>query len=248
MGDIDRKGAVSLRQGGHGDYNKHFEALAKNLVATGLERSIVRLGWEFNGGWYTWRASVDPQSFIAYWKQIVTTMRSVKGAEHLEFCWNPTVGELQLPAERAWPGDAFVDYIGLDVYDQSWLKDTYPFPKDATPAEILARQKRVWNDGFLNASDGLAFWDKFAHQHDKPLAFPEWGVVREQDGHGGLDNPFFIEQMHAFIIAPEHRVAFYCYFDIQAPDGEHKFSPGPDGKFITPFPKSAATFKRLFGK
>ena len=56
------KQPVSLKAGAHGDYNAHFKALAENLVRYGLGDSVVRLGWEFNGGWYAWRAGGDPAS------------------------------------------------------------------------------------------------------------------------------------------------------------------------------------------
>jgi len=62
-----------------------------------------------------------------------------------------------------------------------------------------------------------------------------------------LDNPHFIEQMHAFIADPANNVAFHCYFDVEAPDGHHQLSPGEDGKHKTEFQKSAETFKELFG-
>ena len=47
---------VSLAAGARGDYNTRFKKLAVNLVHYRLADSVLRLGWEFNGGWYTWRA------------------------------------------------------------------------------------------------------------------------------------------------------------------------------------------------
>ena len=54
--------------------------------------------------------------------------------------------------------------------------------------------------------------------------------------------------MRAFIADSANRVAFHCYFDVKAPDGDHQLSPGKDGKEKTSFPKSAAKFRALFGK
>lgn len=245
-GTIDVKKPVSLEAGAKGEYNKHFEALAKSLVAHGLGNTIVRLGWEFNGGWYTWRAGKNPQAFAEYWRQIVKTMRAVPGTEKMQFCWNPALGYLQFPSEKAWPGDEFVDYVGLDVYDDSWIKDTYPWP-DNTPADqIAARREKAWKEAILGGDHGLAFWSKFAREHKKPLAIPEWGVSNREDKHGGLDNPYFIEQMHAFITDSANNVAFHCYFDVQAPDGHHQLSPGKDGNEKLEFPQASARFKELF--
>ncbi len=247
-GTIDVGQAVSLEKGAHGDYNRHYEALAKNLVAVGLGNSILRLGWEFNGGWYAWRGNGKAEALAEYWRQIVKTMRAVKGAEGLQFDWNPAMGYQQFPAEKAWPGDEFVDFVGVDLYDDSWTKDTYPWPEGTNAAEVEARRKKVWNEVLLNGDHGLMFWKKFSAEHHKPLTIPEWGVSDRQDHHGGLDNAYFVEQMHAFIADPKNNVAFHCYFDVEAPDGHHQLSPGKKAEHKTEFPEAAAAFRRVFGK
>jgi hypothetical protein len=237
---------VSFKAGANGDYNSHFQALAQHLVQYHLADSILRLGWEFNGGWYTWRVDKDTTDFAAYWRQIVKAMRAVPGAEKLKFCFNPAMGWLSGPAENAWPGDDYVDIVGLDVYDDSWQPGTYPWPADASAAEIQARREKVWNTVILNGNHGLTFWRDFARAHHKPFSIPEWGVDNRNDGHGGQDSPYFIEQMHRFITNPANNVYFDCYFDVQAGDGHHQLSPGIKGTEVTQFPEAAARFKALF--
>lgn len=249
QGQLDVKKPVSLEKGAAGEYNAHFKQLAENLVKYKLGDTILRLGWEFNGGWYTWRAKDKEQAFAKYWRQIVKTMRAVPGAEELQFCWNPTLGYQQFPSEKAWPGDEYVDFVGVDVYDEAWLQNGYPWPADANADEILKRRKKVWNEWIYNANHGLAYWKKFTAEHHKPLAVPEWGLNnRVMDGQqcGGLDNVYFVEQMHTFITDPASHVAFQCYFDVQAPDGHHQLSPGLKGNEKTEFPEAAARFKALF--
>ena len=53
---------VSLAKGAAGEYDAHFEVLGRNLVKWGLADTIVRLGWEFNGGWYTYRAENEREA------------------------------------------------------------------------------------------------------------------------------------------------------------------------------------------
>jgi hypothetical protein len=244
----DAKKPVSLAAGAAGEYNQHFNELAKNLVERKMvDRSLVRLGWEFNGGWYTSRASDNPKAWAEYFRQIVKSMRGVEGAEKLQFCWNPTLGWQQFPAMQAYPGDDVVDVIGLDVYDESWAKDTYPFPKDATEDQILERQKRVWANVTYGGDHGLKRYVAFAAEHKKPIAICEWGVCDRADRHGGLDNPYFIEQMYKFITDPKNNVILHCYFDVEASDGKHQLSTGEKGTHKTIFPKSAAKFVELFG-
>ena len=246
----DKNVPVSLELGAKGAYNEHFKILGENLVRYNLTNTILRLGWEFNGGWYTWRADSADKAphFANYFKQIVTTMRAVPGGD-FKFVWNPNIQSWwPYEPERAWPGDDYVDYIGLDIYDQSWIPNTYPLPEKASAKEILERQKRAWNDDLNNEKRyGLSYWPKFAKRHgNKPLCLPEWGSCLREDGHGGGDNPFFIEEMHAFIHTPANNVLFECYFDVTAGDGDHQLVPDPKGQRETKFPKSAAKYLELF--
>ncbi len=239
--------AVSLAAGAAGNYNSYFQKLAQNLVAKNLASTWIRVGWEFNGGWYNWRASSDPASWASYYQQIVTTMRAVSGAQ-FKFIWNPALGYQQLPAENVYPGDSHVDYVGLDVYDDSWAADTYPFPAGATATEIAARRKAAWDNAIYGGNHGISFWLSFASQHGKSLVFPEWGVSHRSDGHGGLDNPEFIQNMYNVMSA--HSTPYACYFDVNATDGAHQLSNGNDAqgnRVTTEFPNSAAKFLSLFG-
>lgn len=240
---------VSLEKGAAGAYNHYYKQLAVNLVAAGLDDTVLRLGWEFNGDWYPWRAKGKAQAFAEYWRQIVKTMRAVPGTEKLKFCWNPTLGRQQFPAEEAWPGDEFVDLVGVDVYDESWRQETYPWPEGAGAALIEARQRKVWSSEISGGDHGLAFWSKFAREHQRPLAICEWGVKIRPTGNGGCDDPYFIEQMHRFITDPANNVYFHCYFDFncEPPDGHHQLSPGEHGEPNTDFPRASAKFKELFG-
>jgi Glycosyl hydrolase family 26 len=213
----------SLQAGAAGQYNSHFVKLGENLVEHGHPNAIVRLGWEFNGRWYRWSAQHDPAAFAAYWRQIVTAMRTVEG-QQFEFEWNPTMGREAVPADAAYPGDEFVDYIGLDVYDQSW-------------AQGWQDPVKRWAD-FVSQPYGLAWHRDFAAAHAKPMTFPEWGVAIRDDGHGGGDNPYFIEQMYEWIRT--NNVAYHMYFEFDAPDGAHALMGDQ-------FPNSADAFVQLFG-
>ncbi len=249
----DANREVSHEAGARGEYNHHFKSLAEHLVQAGLEDSLLRLGWEMNGGWYPWRAAGHEEAYAGYWRQIVTTMRSAPGAQNLRFVFNPNCDPGWCKIEKAWPGDEFVDYVGIDIYDCSWLPETYPIPTNATPQEALARQQKVWTELHLHGNNHhrLLYWRDFAKQHHKPLCFPEWGVCgRQVNDHGGGDNPYFVEQMARFFADPANNVAFQSYFDFTSPQDkntDHRISPEPDGSFITHFPRSAAKYKELFG-
>ena len=83
-------GVGTLALGATGAYNQYFATLGKNLVSDNEANTILRLGWEFNGNWFTWSVdnATDATNFVAYWRQIVTTMRAVPG-QKFKFIWNP---------------------------------------------------------------------------------------------------------------------------------------------------------------
>ncbi len=152
----------TLATGAKGAYNLYFASLAKALVAAGQGSAILRLGWEFNGFWFSWSAIGRTSQFIHYWRQIVTTMRSVPGA-HFSFEWNPSRGDQFGAGDLGayYPGNAYVSYVGLDVFDVEW--QNYP----GTAAEFSQ---------MVNQPYGLNWLAGFSAQHHKPMVFPEWGL------------------------------------------------------------------------
>jgi hypothetical protein len=229
-------GNTTMKAGAKGEYDQYFRTLARNLVAGGQEDAILRLGWEFNLKGWKWSTD-NPKDFIGYWRHIVTAMRSVPG-EKFEFDWNPNIGETPYEADLYYPGNKYVDYVGVDVYDVSWTKDTYPYPADCNASCRQFRQEDVW-DRLLNGHFGLAFWSDFARSKGKPMSLPEWGMWDRPDGHGGADNPYFIKQMHAFIDDPDNRVAYQGYLQVDVADGQHK---------LTTLKTAGKMYQKLFGK
>jgi hypothetical protein len=224
----------SIKVGATGEYDRYYRTLARNLVAGGQQDAILRLGWEFNLGSSHW-STADNQAFISYWRHIVTAMRSVPG-QKLKFDWNLNVGDTTHEAVKYYPGDAYVDYVGIDVYDVSWTPDTYPYASGCSASCRRERQELVWQR-LYNGQYGLAYWSQFAKAKHKPISLPEWGLWSRPDGHGGGDDPYFIEQMHAFIDNPQNAVAYQSYFDFNVHDGKHR---------LTTLQQAGKVFKRLF--
>lgn len=211
-------GQYSLAACASGSYDAEWRTTASNLISHQLASTIVRPGWEFNGNWYHWSAKNDIAGFIGCFRHIVDTMRSVPG-QHFRFDWNPDVGLNSFPAEQAYPGDAYVDYIGVDVYDYSWSH--YP----AGGSGMAAARDAAWND-VLNGDHGLAFWSRFATAHHKPMALPEWAAAARSDGHGGGDNASFIDHVFDFIEDPANNVAYTHYFNTYSTSNDHSLTAG----------------------
>lgn len=220
----------TLLTGATGAYNAHWRIVAQRLVATGMGAVTIRPGHELSGDWYRWSAGKNPAAYAAYWRQIVTTMRSVTGAK-FSFDWNVAVGTSSWDATLAWPGDAYVDSVGQDVYDVKWGDST------ATPAARFTSLV----EGSGKFRQGMAFWAKFATAHGKPVSFAEWALVASgasmAAGGEGKDDPYYIQHMHDWFTT--HPTAFEIYFDRTATDGDHQLNGGK-------FPQAAALYRQLF--
>ncbi len=178
----------------------------------------------------------DPKVYVGFYRQIVEAMRSVPGQE-FEFDWNVNNGFNPNPAEKYYPGDAFVDYVGVDVYDLHG--GVYPYPKNCNEACREQLQTRAWDEAIFGGPRGLGYWTEFAAQHDKPVSLPEWALWDRFDRTGGADNPLFIEFMHDYITRPSNNVAYANYFNLNSEQGEHSLTKS--------FPNGAQTFLKLFG-
>jgi len=220
-------GVGTLAQGATGAYNQYFATLAQNLVSEGQGNAILRLGWEFNGDWYPWSVAnnTDAQNFAAFWRQIVDTMRAVPGAQ-FQYLWNPNLGgTTSWDLTQAYPGSAYVDYVGSDTYDEYWGTPQTP--------------QNSWSN-ILTQSWGLNWLASFAASEGKPIALPEWSVAIRSDGHGLGDDPYFINQFANWIST--NNVAFTCIFSFNDSAGGQD-SDITDGNF----PNALAAFKADFG-
>jgi hypothetical protein len=235
-------GQGSLAECAQGLYDFRFRALANNMVAHGLQNSIIRLGWEFSGSWMPWYSGNGQQAnFAACFRRIVTAMRAAQPSAGFTFDWNPNYDIATADLAATYPGDAYVDYIGFDLYDQGW-NGRYPLPAGCTGACALERWQANWNAQFAPA---LSKFRTFAQSHNKPLSVPEWGV-NDALTTGGGDDTYYVKQMLAFIFDPANNVGYHSYFDVQAGDGHHQLSDVDNAgshTFQTEFPNAAAAFK-----
>jgi hypothetical protein len=190
-----------------GALNSDFYNLGELLVQDGLGNTIIDLGREMNGAWYEWsqhRAPPsEPDAFILAWRQIVTAMRSVPG-QHFKFLW--TIYMSYSSVAECWPGSAYVDYIGSDIFDwYGGINNAYPTTLSGElDHEWKWQQILTWEPG------GLDWMAKFSLATGKPIIIPEWGLDFHADG--GQDDPLFITNMMAWMKAHQ---AIGLYWDQQ---------------------------------
>jgi hypothetical protein len=98
-------------------------------VATWGYPIYVRPMHEMNGPWSAWGYGVNGNTaaqHVAAWRHIVD-IANAEGATNIRWVWSPNVddGDPRLvPYANIYPGDAYVDWVGLDGYNwgtsQSW--------------------------------------------------------------------------------------------------------------------------------
>ena len=231
----------SLESCASGTYDAYWATLATNLVNHGLGSAYLRLGWEFDGRWYAWKApqgSGLEASYAGCFRSIVDAMRNAQPQAAWQFVWNTATSFSSTTyLANTWPGSSYVDVIGVDLYDQSWAAGSYPYPATCDSSCQQQCQASAWNSNvrYLNMIRD------FAQNQQKPMSIPEWGATLRSDGHGGGDDPYYIQNMHDFIANPVNNVAFHSYFDYDARDGTHRLSSS-----TTAFPSSAALFQQLY--
>ncbi|HTZ30616.1 MAG TPA: glycosyltransferase [Streptosporangiaceae bacterium] len=178
-----------------GAYDSHATRLARNLVKAGFGSSVIRLGPEMNGTWNAGSLGNTPSAWKDWshcFAHEVRAMRAVPGS-HLLFDWNVNANYRSIPLADFYPGNAYVDIIGIDFYDTSGQ----PLPPVGNPGrwQALTRQP-----------DSLMEVAAFAAAHHKPLSFPEWATVGSEG-----DDAAYVTSMGAFI--DRHDVAFQSWFD-----------------------------------
>ncbi len=181
----DAEVAGLLRAGAKGAFDPVFRRLAARLVAAGAADTIVVLGWEMNGTTYSSRCAPDPVAWKAYWRRIVTVMRTVKG-QGFRFDFAPSRGRDAIPWTECYPGDDVVDIIGMDSYDQH-------------PGGTF--------DDYLDQPYGMRHHARFAAARGKPISFPEWGLFRRGD------RPEYVRGMLEWIRTHDvayHSISDYC--------------------------------------
>ena len=193
--------------------NRQFYQLGELLVRDGLSGTIINLSREMNASWYEWSERhaprAEPDAFIRAWRQVVTTMRSVPGG-HFKFLWAIYPGEA--PVAECWPGRAYVDYVGTDVFD--WYggrHDTYPHTASGALDWTLH-----WQQTLTASPGGLDWIARFSKLTGKPIIIPEWGL----DFHrfGGQDDTYFLTRMTAWLMA-HNAIGLYWIGSHIAPSG-----------------------------
>ncbi|HMI90707.1 MAG TPA: hypothetical protein VK509_05055, partial [Polyangiales bacterium] len=138
----------------------------------------------------------DPADWVRCYQQVAGSIRAT--GENLGIAWDfddsNFADSTALDPYLAYPGDEYVDFIGLEAFDMS--------PPVHTEAE--------W-DAKCNSPAGLCSVIEFARSHGKRVGISEWAVVSCYGVPGG-DNPFYIEKMFETFSTHAGVMGFEIYY------------------------------------
>ncbi|MBS2964488.1 hypothetical protein KGA66_15630 [Actinocrinis puniceicyclus] len=108
----------SIIDGAHDAYITRFAASVK-----GVKWPVaIRFAHEMNGDWYPWSEGVNGNTAGQYaeaWRHVHDLFQKA-GALNVIWVWSPNiVRSATTPMKRLYPGDRYVDWIGLSAYEVS---------------------------------------------------------------------------------------------------------------------------------
>lgn len=161
---IPKNDGATLEVGATGAYRQHHIDRAKEVLNKFSNGEVtlsgddihVRLGEEYNGGWYHWASKGKEKAWAGTFQQAALAIRSVSPRFKLWIC--PNIG--QNDPMLSYPGRAYVDGFGLDFYAMD--------EDGADPTKAWANQ--------CSKPYGLDWFFRTAKAENLPTAIWEWGV------------------------------------------------------------------------
>lgn len=174
------------------DYLNNAKRMMYKASFEGQDMMIVRIGWEFNnnnGASSPWYAGGQEANYAAAFRHYASTIQAwakdfqnstdasyglvaVKKAGgvgtlptlKIIFCWN-LGGDNPAPSD---PGAGYYDLVGVDIYD--------------LVSNGIGDPTAWFNNVVLNGQWGLTYLSNYATSHNVRIAFPEFGISRNDGG------------------------------------------------------------------
>jgi hypothetical protein len=171
-------------------------ALAKSYPGT----LLIRLDWEMNGNWTQWNPGnaaqahqrETPATFVAMWRHVVNYFRA-EGVTNVRWVWAPNVDNGDGAMSAYYPGDGYVDYVGLDGYNYAYT------------------QGGSWNTPQQVFGASYAELERITH---KPVIITETSTVEADSSEAsrGQTKALWIQQLSSYLPTLSNVVAV-CWFD-----------------------------------
>jgi hypothetical protein len=172
-----------------GEYDSYIKKDAEIAKSWG-GRLLVRFAYEMNlspkagipwGGGSGAFAGNTAADYIAAWRHVVSIFRA-SGAGNAEFVWAPNIDDGGIPFTQYFPGEEWVDDVGLDGYNwgsafaaqgHSWLSlgDTFA-SSYATLTQLSSKPVMITETASAEIGGDKAGWIRRGFLNELPQRFP----------------------------------------------------------------------------
>jgi beta-mannanase len=171
----------SLKSIASGQHDAYVRQFAKDSARWG-KPYYMRFAHEMNGDWYPWGIGVNGNvaaDYVAAWRRVVGIFRA-EGATNVRWVWAPNVVAPSFaPLTSVYPGDGYVDWVGIDGYNRAsstatW--QTFTQVISATYSELSTLTQKpmmVSETGCSEVGGSKATWIRDAFATELPMKFPK---------------------------------------------------------------------------
>jgi beta-mannanase len=255
-----------------GTYDTVTKQIVDAWANVGYKTVVFRVGWEMNisGNTSAGTTAQNWADWIAAYQHVYTVLHAEAKARGItvEVVWNPNVSNYD-PVKATtdlYPGDAYVDVIGVDMYSDMHVFSDGTTPatyhdwatggEDTSVATFMANainRSHYWSypaatKWSLDSSGGnsatFTSFVAFAELHKKPFAICETGAGNSNAGTDVKDDPTFPQWMASQITTAQAAgltVAFVNVWNSNG-GGNYEFSYSSDAK-----PLEAAAWGQYIG-
>jgi mannan endo-1,4-beta-mannosidase len=158
-----------------GSFDAYLHQYAKDIVSTGLPLAI-RLDHEMNGTWYPWserngsNRSINGNNvgdYVKMWRHVHDIFQAEGANELVIWIWAPNITNNMQPASHTtqeflagyYPGDDYVDWVGLSGYLRPPWRAGNNFTFDYTYTSTLNQLRALTSKRILLAEVGASETD-----------------------------------------------------------------------------------------
>ncbi len=252
-----------------------YQGILKAYVSNGDTNLVFRPGWEMNiaGATYAGDTAQDQADWVSAYQHIYTVLHqeATTLGVNVTVVWNPSVTNYTNAEALTslYPGNAYVDAIGADVYSdirpysdgtnssgQATYHDWDTGKEDTSIAQFIAdpvNRAHYWtypaatewsNDGSGGHALSLDQLLAFAEAQGKPFAIPETGAGNSNAGTDVNDDAAFPQWLASQLTTAQgagEKIDFVNLWDSNG-GGNYEFSNASDDK-----PAEAAAWAKYFG-
>ncbi len=170
-----------------GSYDTFIQQYARDAAAY-RKPTLLRFAGEENGNWNAWSPGVNgntAETFVAAWRHI-HDLFAAEHATNVQWVWAPNIEfEGSVPFASVYPGDAYVDWMGLDGYNwgpngdiHTWISGYQLFgPSIESLMGLSSKPIMISEIGSTELGGNKPTWIVDWLLHDLPASFPRVRAV-----------------------------------------------------------------------